>query len=863
MKHHPLVLICDPDPEIFLANEHCFLQIKNVPVTIVRVGDADQFLAKLNELVSQGNFPDVVAINAGMRDSHRQMIEGFVELHTIARADGKIKKDLPPKITFYAPFLEQDTYPPESMGYVLDELDDWWEERYSGQSRIRMDHTYEQYAVDSIYFALSDLYEDRSRRFAIDWHENPIDKKPVVVLCNDSLEYLSSQHHRVRLTWGDNVEVIIASSYIGFYSQLNTLINQGNFPDFFTADASLHQDVDKMILLMAAKYHEAKQAGKIGKPWPEHIYIHSADNSTAIERLPRLENLKGQFPEELQGTYKVSVGEYTPDFELNAALTTLYPNLESAPEDYFLKYPDSKECIPSDPETRIRSYLEDYFYRILPEMEAETASKNGIQCQSGFGSTVSGFVAYTTEDMAFIEQERGHTNPYSQDTILVVEKFDERLHGPFLPRIKGIVICDPDFEPHIPIALQNFGVSALVGADFTEIQETFPAIFADHLGNCPTPMTLNIPTKMISDQDQGCVQSLSLGALERWFKAIQAQLRQNPQLSTRFKIQADHRSQLRTPFSHQIEGVGLIRSERFISGNAAHYDAAIAAMTSTEDGLPIRAWQEAQYASLHEMLGSCRNSKPVCYRLADFGTGAFLPKEEVECLQQELGSTLLPQGVQFALKKPQIYKGQLRAVFRAAVECRISSLEILIPQVQSAYDVLYVQQWIEEVLAEEGQVQAQNFSIGSMIETNEALEHIIEISGMSSFLCVGMNDLVQVNQKVSRQWKERQEHLVAQGFDPYRQVPQHILEKVSGALHSVQEADIRLCGEFASTVDGLLFANDNKTGHVVVTPTQQCVYINPIIAEEILWRQRTGKTNPPESTDPIMALYLDLGMSLR
>jgi hypothetical protein len=126
MKHYPLVLICDSDTEKFKAEEHYFREIEGVPVTVVHTANLEEFTSKLAELTEQGNYPDILVVNASMRDSHRSIIEKYTQMHKDSRDGNKIEKELPSQIIFYSPRFEDDTFPPEGFQYIRGELREWW-----------------------------------------------------------------------------------------------------------------------------------------------------------------------------------------------------------------------------------------------------------------------------------------------------------------------------------------------------------------------------------------------------------------------------------------------------------------------------------------------------------------------------------------------------------------------------------------------------------------------------------------------------------------------------------------------------------------------------------------------------------------
>jgi phosphotransferase system enzyme I (PtsI) len=234
----------------------------------------------------------------------------------------------------------------------------------------------------------------------------------------------------------------------------------------------------------------------------------------------------------------------------------------------------------------------------------------------------------------------------------------------------------------------------------------------------------------------------------------------------------------RAALEEGAEGIGLFRTEFLF-------------MESRE----LMA-EDAQYEAYREVLTAMQD-KPVTIRTLDLGGDKFINHAEQSGAADTHQNPLLGQrSIRLALAHPDVFKTQLRALYRASVH---GNLKIMLPLIVDIAEVQASRALIAQVQEE---LEAQNIPfnknvpIGIMIETPAAALATDLFAHTSDFFSIGTNDLTQYSLAV-----DRENAGVSLLYSEFHVSVLRLIKTIAQSARSTA-TPLSVCGEMAGTIEG-------------------------------------------------------------
>ncbi len=219
-------------------------------------------------------------------------------------------------------------------------------------------------------------------------------------------------------------------------------------------------------------------------------------------------------------------------------------------------------------------------------------------------------------------------------------------------------------------------------------------------------------------------------------------------------------------------GIGLFRSEFIYLEN---------------DDFPTEEQQFTVYKKVLETMAG----KKVIIRTLDIGADKQAPYFN---LGREENPALGLRAIRLCLSRTDIFKTQLRALYRASV---YGNLGIMFPMITDKWEIekiLEICNQVKNELMDEGISVSENIEIGIMIETPAAAVISDILAPMVDFFSVGTNDLTQYTLACDRQNQHIQDYC-----DDHHEAVMRLIKFAADNAHKNGKW-IGICGELAADI---------------------------------------------------------------
>lgn len=338
--------------------------------------------------------------------------------------------------------------------------------------------------------------------------------------------------------------------------------------------------------------------------------------------------------------------------------------------------------------------------------------------------------------------------------------------------IKGIVTIRGSETSHTTILANNLKIPALISVQISDINECDNKI---GIIDGKDGVFIIDPTEEVIEEYRIKMEEIAKRTVElNKYRDMEAVTKDGRKISIYANIGSDIDAE--AAYDNGAEGIGLFRSEFLFLGRSSAPD------------------EEEQFRAYKNAI-NFMNGRPIIIRTMDIGADKqvdYLDLEDEDNPQMGL------RAIRISLKKPELFKIQLRALLRAA---HFGPLKVMLPMIISVDEIEQTKKLIEECREE---LKAKNINygdieLGIMIETPAAAITADELGKRADFFSIGTNDLTSYTLAVDRTNSEIQDYL-----NSHHEAVKRLIKMTVEAGHR-NNIEVGICGALGADLELLDF----------------------------------------------------------
>ena len=363
------------------------------------------------------------------------------------------------------------------------------------------------------------------------------------------------------------------------------------------------------------------------------------------------------------------------------------------------------------------------------------------------------------------------TSLSSADTIILSKR-----------KIAGLALSEGGVSSHVVILARNYGIPTVVGLDnISKKVKSGETVIVDtkegEILVCPDADTITEYKERIYEEGQR--------------KASLRSFINKPAVTkdgTEFKLYAN----IGTPEEAEIalqegaDGIGLFRTEfLYMAQNGVSIHAA------------ARSFDEESQFEAYKKVLQLMGEKPVTIRTLDAGGDKLINSVDIPKIEEK-NPLMGLRAIRLSLKYPNLFKTQLRALYRASVYGNLRIMFPLISTVEQVKECLVIADEVKQELESSNIPFKKDVPIGIMVETASGAVISDCLAKVSDFFSLGTNDLTQYTLAVDRENPYTNKL--------YNEFSLSVLRLIQLTLNSAEEEGIpvSVCGEMAGKHDSVM-----------------------------------------------------------